>query len=204
MPASPKTTRRKSRGSGDSVSSLAAIVNHPLRAKIWFVLVEQVASPAQLSQMLGESLNSCAYHVNVLEKAGLLELVEEIPRRGAIEHRWRGIVRPAFDSDVQADWTVEEKLAAAMATLQIAFADHARAYEARTLVNRDDFWVARLGGRVDDEGFAEVSAGYYRLLDTFYEAEAKTKERVRAGKSTRTMPVSGLASFFETPDRVSD
>ncbi len=196
-------TAKKSGGRSDGVASLALIVNHPLRAKIWFVLAEQVASPNQIRKVLGVSINDVAYHVDVLRKAGLIELVEEIPRRGAIEHRWRAIERPDFGPEDIAAWSEAEKLANATSICQMALADIVRALEGETFASRDDHWVARLAGRVDEQGYEEVSAAYAALLEAFYLAEERTKERLAEGDTTETIPVSGLAAFFETPERVT-
>ena len=41
-------------------------------------------------------LRSVAYHVRVLKKLGCIELVETLPRRGAVEHVYRA-----------ADWVLK-------------------------------------------------------------------------------------------------
>jgi hypothetical protein len=173
-------------------------------AKIWLVLAERVASPVQICKILEVPINDVAYHVDVLRKAGLIELVEEIPRRGAIEHRWRAIERPDFGPADIAAWSEAEKLANATSICQMAFADIVRALDGKTFASRDDHWVARLAGRVDEAGYEEVSAGCAELLETFYRAEERTKNRVASGETPTTMSVSGLAAFFEVPDRVTE
>lgn len=46
-------------------------------------------SPKELSGELGEKLARTSYHVVVLLEAGAIELVDTVPRRGAVEHYYR-------------------------------------------------------------------------------------------------------------------
>ena len=58
---------------------------HPLRLEILGALGGR-ASPTDLSKRLDQPLGTVSYHVRVLADHGLLRLVEQAPRRGAIEH----------------------------------------------------------------------------------------------------------------------
>lgn len=78
-------------------------IAHPLRLEILRALGER-ASPTELSRRLGEPLGTISYHVRVLADLGLLRLVEQAPRRGAIEHYYEAapglvaeLVRPSLD-----------------------------------------------------------------------------------------------------------
>lgn len=60
---------------------------HPLRFKILLAIQKAgQAGPKGLSELLEESLPLTSYHVKILKKGGLLELVGTEPRRGAIAH----------------------------------------------------------------------------------------------------------------------
>lgn len=54
----------------------------------------QEASPKELATQLGEKLGNVSYHVRILVRLGLIELVRETPRRGAVEHHYRSAPRP--------------------------------------------------------------------------------------------------------------
>ncbi len=58
---------------------------HPLRLEILRLLGSR-ASPTELARKLGAPLGSVSYHVRVLAELGALKLVDQAPRRGAIEH----------------------------------------------------------------------------------------------------------------------
>ena len=51
-------------------------LSHPLRVRILAMLQERTASPSQLSEWLGATLGTTAYHVRSLHQLGLIELSE--------------------------------------------------------------------------------------------------------------------------------
>ena len=63
------------------------VLNHPVRRRILRELVEGPGSATTISRELGEDLGLISYHLNqVLAKdCGIVELVDSVPRRGAIE-----------------------------------------------------------------------------------------------------------------------
>jgi DNA-binding transcriptional ArsR family regulator len=69
----------------------------PLRRQILGILAESVASPKEIADRLGLPLPNVSYHVGILRDLGLLELVSETPRRGAIEHHYRAEFGSATD-----------------------------------------------------------------------------------------------------------
>ncbi|MBX5468759.1 MAG: helix-turn-helix transcriptional regulator [Thermoleophilaceae bacterium] len=68
---------------------IAKALAHPLRAEILAILQRREASPTEIAQEIGAPLGNVAYHVRQLVSFGLLELVRETPRRGALEHHYR-------------------------------------------------------------------------------------------------------------------
>lgn len=69
-------------------------LGHPLRARVLTALDEGEASPKELAVRFGEKLGNVSYHVRILARLGLIELVRETPRRGAVEHHYRAAMRP--------------------------------------------------------------------------------------------------------------
>lgn len=69
----------------------------PLRRR----LLEQLAEPASASELarrLDLSRQKVNYHVRELERLGVVELVDERPRRGFVERRLRAVQRDRFSS----------------------------------------------------------------------------------------------------------
>jgi hypothetical protein len=101
----------------DSVTRLRALA-HPLRWKLLdLVNSEGSATATRCSQVLGESVASCSYHLGILGKYGYLELVPDSPGR---ERPWRQTTRV---QDLSAPGEgIDDVLASEAATE--AFLDH--------------------------------------------------------------------------------
>src|SRR3954447_23618393 len=95
-------------------------VSHPLRVRILAMLQERTASPSELSEWLGATLRTTAYHVHSLHQLGLIELAHETRVRGAIEHHYRAGKRPTVSGDAWADAPPVAKQAAVGSALQVA------------------------------------------------------------------------------------
>ena len=91
-------------------------LGHPLRARILTVLDDEEASPKELAARFEEKLGNVSYHVRILLGLGLIELVRETPRRGAVEHHYRSMPRPdaVLNLDVSLDDAGWAELAAAV------------------------------------------------------------------------------------------
>jgi DNA-binding transcriptional ArsR family regulator len=63
---------------------------HPTRAQIVALLRNREMSPSELARETGDVVGVTAYHVRVLAEAGLAELVRTQPKRGAVQHIYRG------------------------------------------------------------------------------------------------------------------
>jgi hypothetical protein len=73
--------------------SVAKTTLHPLQVSILehaAASSEDRFSPAQLAVLFDAPLGNVAYHVRVLHARGLLERAGTKPRRGAVEHFYRG------------------------------------------------------------------------------------------------------------------
>lgn len=68
---------------------VAKAVGHPVRREVLKILLSEPASAKEIAARLGLSVPNASYHVTLLRDLGLLELVRETPRRGAIEKHYR-------------------------------------------------------------------------------------------------------------------
>jgi Bacterial regulatory protein, arsR family. len=84
-------------------SSDAQTLNHPVRREVMSMLDDGVASPKELAGRLGLSIPSVSYHVAILRDLGLIKVVRETPRRGAIEHHYKAVARSLSVRQV-IDW----------------------------------------------------------------------------------------------------
>ena len=76
-------------GSMEQIKALT----HPLRQRIFERLAIEPASAKQVAVQLGEKPTRLYHHVNILEQAGLIKLVETRQRRGATEKIFTAVAR---------------------------------------------------------------------------------------------------------------
>lgn len=79
----------KARAAGrDAEQALLVCLRHPLRKLLLSLYVKEGGklSPKEVADFTKRRLSSVGYHVRELAKYGAVELVEERPRRGAVEH----------------------------------------------------------------------------------------------------------------------
>src|ERR687883_205532 len=75
---------------------------HPLRLRILAALEHRTASPSELADELDAPLGNVSYHVRQLHGLGLLKLVKETPRRGAIEHHYKALAQAPISDEAWA------------------------------------------------------------------------------------------------------
>jgi hypothetical protein len=89
-------------GQHPTAEALARLIRHPTRMHVLFKFAEGTTSPTKVAGSLRVPLNVVSYHTQVLLRAGALELVRTIRRRGAHEHFYRAVL-PGDIED--AEWT---------------------------------------------------------------------------------------------------
>jgi DNA-binding transcriptional ArsR family regulator len=185
--------------STNQIESLAAIVTHPLRRRIWYAMAEQrPISPRELADKLHEPVNDVAYHVRRLRDLGIIELAGTRPVRGATQHFYRAVRRPYLSNEEVAELGREDTTASATNILRIEFADAAGSLEADKLVERPEHYLFRLPANLDEEGWQEFHDIFADAAERLYEAEARSVER--RGKSddeSETVQVVAHLNLFE-------
>jgi DNA-binding transcriptional ArsR family regulator len=78
-------------------------LNHPVRRRVMALLDEGIASPKELAARLALPIPNVSYHVGILRDLGLIKVVRETPRRGAIEHHYKATARSLSVRQV-VDW----------------------------------------------------------------------------------------------------
>jgi DNA-binding transcriptional ArsR family regulator len=181
------------------VDSLAAIVTHPLRRRIWYAMAEQrPISPRELADDLNEPVNDVAYHVRVLRDMGVIELAGTRPVRGATQHFYRTTLRPYLDNDEVAKLDPEEKCASATNILQLEFADAAASLEAGKLVERPEHYVFRMPANLDEEGWQEFHTIFAETAERLFAAAARCVDRRREnGDESEPVSVAAHLNLFE-------
>jgi DNA-binding transcriptional ArsR family regulator len=168
---------------------LVKAIGHPIRTQALAILNERVASPNELAKELGEPLGVVSYHVRILLDLGALELVRTEPRRGAVEHYYRAVMRPFFDQD---DWNAMPKSmrqSISAATLRLIWQDVERATKSGTFDARDDRHLSRTPLVVDEQGWGELcellTDAFERALDIEAESASRLADSGGEGVATK-------------------
>jgi DNA-binding transcriptional ArsR family regulator len=164
---------------------MAKALAHPLRVQLLALLNEGVASPNELAKKLDEPLTNVSYHVRMLHDLGCIELVETEPRRGALEHYYRAIVRPFF---ADKDWKKLPKNARGSisdAVLQLVWDDSAEAIKTGLFDEREDRHLSRSVLCVDEQGWEELNELLVRTLDQAMQIQADAAGRAAKADTDR-------------------
>lgn len=153
-------------------------MSHPLRVRIIALLDEREASPVELAEILDANLGVMAYHVRTLEKLGLVELVGEARRRGAVQHFYRSTKRPAVTNEAWSQASAIVKQAAVGSSLQM-IDEYARASAAAGGFDRSDAALIRLSLKLDDEGWKELAGAYAEFFARIQQIEASAEPRLK-------------------------
>jgi DNA-binding transcriptional ArsR family regulator len=191
----PEPSRRGGRGRKRPKSPLDRVLralNHPVRRRILRILVDGTGSASTLSREIKVDLGVVSYHLNqvLAKECEVVELVESIPRRGAIEKFYKlkfqaltegDPVRKGDARDGPRRMSLEECFIVAVAAMD------ANAFEAP-----GSAWEWFLA-QVDSEGWGEIC----RASDEFGKRarEAVDGSRARAGDGDSRDVVVGAAIF---------
>ena len=157
---------------------LAKALSHPLRAHVLTILNERVASPNQIANELEQPLGNVSYHVKTLAEMGCIELVRTEPRRGAIEHFYRAVVRPFFSD---RDWKrlpASARQGISDATLQLVWEDTSEALSAGTFDQRSDRHLSRSPLALDEQGWKQVNELLVDTMKRVSEIGAESAKRL--------------------------
>ena len=181
-------------------TTLAAIVAHPTRARCFSILAERTASPVEIAQEIGKDVGHVGYHVRKLQELNLIELVDERPVRGAVEHFYRAIVRPSVVEEAFADQPQEQREIFTGHILQLHVTDIARAMDEHKFDERPNRWLVRLPMVVDEDGFDELAALHAEVYERTLDIQARSDER-RTGTDDEGIQTMSTNMFFEMPAR---
>ncbi|MFL5844307.1 MAG: ArsR/SmtB family transcription factor [Solirubrobacteraceae bacterium] len=140
-------------------------LNHPVRRQVMSMLDEDVASAKELAGRLGLSIPSVSYHFGILRDLGLIKVVRETPRRGAVERHYKAVQRSLSVRQV-LDWVLASDQ------------DTPRG------------WSAKLA-ELDGDGRSAVRASVDRLWRDVERAEQQSQRRSAKGGKPATRHAVG-------------
>lgn len=173
-----KGKRRKRTDEGASIDTrLMKALSHPLRQRILAALNQRVASPAELSNELDESLGNVSYHVKILAELEAIELVRTAPVRGALEHFYRPMVRAYIDDEHWAQVPESVRRSLSDQTLQQIW-DHVRDAADENKLGAEKESTAWINLELDEQGMDELNSAIGDLLERAMDIQAEASVRL--------------------------
>ena len=184
-------------GTGTVDERIVKSLGHPLRQRILHVLSEGVASPNHIAQRLGEPLGNVSYHVKILLENDAIELVETRPVRGAIEHFYRGTMRPFLDDTHWAQLPLATRRTIFAQKLE-QIGEHVTAAAMANGFDRIETHVSWTPLQLDEQGWHEMADVLVRVLEDAARIEAESLERLaEAGESAEPIRSEVAIEHFE-------
>lgn len=189
--------------------TICTALKHPLRVRILEVLNEGPRSPSQFVEeglipkehftTYQQALSLASYHFRELEKEGCLKVVESIPRRGAVEHVYRGMTPLVFFSDAEFEampQATRRKLSRIALQGLIARAD--RAISTETFDARPDRHLTWVPMQLDERGWEEVIDALAQTFGELTQIRHDAKDRL-AASGEEVVPATVAMLGFESP-----
>ena len=193
--------RKKSEGADQT---LARAVAHPLRIEALSILTERPASPKELAAELGAPVGNISYHVRELERLGMIELVEEKKRRGAIEHFYRAVQYPMMDAPEWEKLKPAKRRVMSVWIVQLMFADAFKALRAGTFDARGNRHLSRTDMRVDERGWEELVEIQAKALRAVLAVRERNAKRLAKADGEGAIDAVAWMSCFELPEPPTD
>jgi DNA-binding transcriptional ArsR family regulator len=191
-------------GTGTVDERIVKSLGHPLRQRILHVLSEGVASPNHIAQRLGEPLGNVSYHVKILLENDAIELVETRPVRGAIEHFYRGTMRPFLDDTHWAQLPLATRRTIFAQKLE-QIGEHVTAAAMANGFDRVETHVSWTPLQLDEQGWHEMADVLVHVLEDAARIEAESLERLaEAGESAQPIRSEVAIEHFERAPKDPD
>jgi DNA-binding transcriptional ArsR family regulator len=184
-------------------STAATVLSHPLRVRILEVLNQRDMSPVEFCRdgfaPEGIEVSHIAYHFRELAEYGALEVLERHPRRGSVEHVYRGLGR-AYFSDLQwneLDRDERVRLSKTMVQGLIARIEGALmsdTFDSR--VNRHLTWIAM---RLDEQGWSEMTTALTAAFGEVEQIRADAEARLDRDGEEGIHATCGILGFPSPP-----
>lgn len=177
---------------------LIRLASDPVRAKMLAFLNDRSAGAGELAVKLGIDPSAAGRHLDAMHDAGLIEVVGEVLNRGAVEPRYRAVVRALWEDKEWAALSEEEQRRLATWVIDMIEFDSRAAIEQGTVTAREDSHVSRTVSFVDEQGWRELTRIQQEALEEVFAIQAASAERL-AEAGEEGVPVLSALLCFELP-----
>jgi hypothetical protein len=203
-----KDDEGKKRGRRTAAETICTVLKHPLRVRILEALNEGPRSPSQFVEeglipkehynSYQQALSLASYHFRELEKEGCLEVIESIPRRGAVEHVYRGLARVFIDDKEFEEMPRPDRRRLSRISLQGMVARADRAIREDTFDGRADRHLTWMPMQLDERGWGEVIAALAATFAELTQIRHDARDRI-AASGEEVIPATVAMLGFESP-----
>lgn len=157
---------------------LMRIASDPVRLQALTFLNERSAGASEVAAELEVSLSTAGRHLDAMHDAGLIEVVGEVLTKGAVEPRYRALIRTLWDDEEWALFNEEEQKRLTGWIVDMVSADAREAIEKGTYTRRQDAHASRTTPVVDEQGWQELIRILDDALQAVFAVEAASAERL--------------------------
>ena len=157
---------------------LMRLASDPVRLQTLTFLNERPAGATEIAEKLEIDVGDASRHLDALHDEGLIEMVGEVLNRGAVEPRYRALVRTLWDDEEWAAFSLDEQKRLTLWILEMIDADAREALERGMFTDRADSHATRAVPTVDEQGWDELRRIYADALDSVFAVEAASAERL--------------------------
>jgi DNA-binding transcriptional ArsR family regulator len=190
------------------IETICTALKHPLRVRILEVLNEGPRSPSQFVEeglipkehysSYQQALSLASYHFRELQKDGCLEVIESIPRRGAVEHVYRGQAQVFFDDAEFEALPRETRRKLSRISMQGLIARADRAIREGTFDRRANRHLTWMPMQLDERGWEEAVATLAATFNELTQIRRDASDRI-AASGEEVVPATVAILGFESP-----
>jgi predicted transcriptional regulator len=160
---------------------LVGIASDSLKVRVLGLLTERTAGVGEVAEELAADVSAIATRIDQMHEAGLVEVVGEVLNRGAVEPRYRALVRLLWEED---DWRAlgnEEQKRLTHWIIDTISSDAHEANEAGTFNARPESHASRTVSLVDEQGWRELIKIQDDVVAAIFDIQAASAERLAIG-----------------------
>ncbi len=177
---------------------LVEALGHPVRAHVFAVLNERIASAREISDEIGADVSSFYHHVELLERLGCIERVGARRKRGVKEHFFQAKRTVFFDDEAWQRLPASLRADITVSFVQTMFNEAATAIDLGTFDRLGDEHVSWTPGRLDAQGWRETTQLMNQTLNRVTEIQRESAARLASTGEDGLCATVGMLTF-ETP-----
>ena len=179
---------------------LTRLASEPTRWRALSLLNERAAGVSEVAAELEIDVAEAGRHLDAMHDEGLVEVVGEVLNRGAVEPRYRALVRSLFGDEEWAMIGLDERKRLTGWILDMIEADTREALAAGTFTARPEAHLSRTIPILDEQGWEELRHIFDDALQSILAVEAAAAERL-AENGEEGFPALAALLCSELPPR---